>query len=147
LELLPDHLRDRAGITFDLRFPHAYNRKETGAMSGLGFGADLPIRFAMQLTAFAVANNDRRGTRILEHFRRNVAREGPSRLRMTVLPADAHERFLGHCRKLANECRRRTNQEVCGGNLRRAGNYGRKLARRSAQPVHLPITRNEWSPS
>jgi hypothetical protein len=98
----------------------------------------------MQAAALRMPDDDGAGAGILEHFRREVAREGAGRLGMAVLCSDRHP---GAARKRGKACdqgRGRAHQEVgLGVELARAPDDLQELGPRRPQAVHLPVAGNE----
>ncbi len=132
------------GITLRRSFAHTHNRQQPGCHRRRHFGANLRIRFAMIGAAFRMAQNHRHRAAIGQHHRGNIPGMRPLHRHRTILPANRHpaaSQPRRHRRQLG--CRR-AHQQLGPARPRPGGDRIGQRRRISGQPVHLPVTRNQW---
>jgi hypothetical protein len=89
-----------------------------------------------------MADNNRDGAGIGQHFGGDIARMRASRLGVTILAANGDLR-AAHCLgKTGYQGRRRTNHQV-GCNAGRAVDNAGQFAGSGGKPVHLPVARDQ----
>ena len=94
-------------------------------------------------TPFGVPDDDGAGARILEHFGRKVAGERSASLGVTILCANTDGRTLDRRRKQSEQRGGRTYHYVDRRELLCTLDDPAELRRRGAQPIHLPVARNQ----
>ena len=111
-----------------------------------GFRPDQRIGLVMVGTPLRVTQDDRTGTGISQHLRRNIAGMGAGRFGMTILPPNDHRRAAGGRGKGRDQSCRRTDHQfgLAGERLCPGYDLG-EFARRGGKPIHFPIARNERS--
>lgn len=79
---------------FRIRFADADDGNKARRMGSFGLGQHLLAGFPVVLATLGVPQDDIGAAEVLQHGGGDIAREGPGRLRMAVLPAPFDGRLL-----------------------------------------------------
>ena len=117
---------------------------KTGAPAGLRLQPHQRVTLTMIGAALRMADDDRGGAGIRQHFGREVAGMGARDLGMAILGTD-RQRFGSACSigEAGDQGRRRANQEIgLGSDARGAGTHRVEFGDGGLEAVHFPVAGN-----
>src|SRR5262249_22075319 len=113
----------------------------------LRFGAHVPACLAVAAAPLAMANDNRRRARVLQHGRGEIAREGAGACRVAVLSSHLDKRALDNRRGCVKQRRGGKDPHIGWTSRANPGLDRLDLSEIGAEAVHLPVTGGEqlWS--